>query len=209
MADEQRVAADRVEPGQWLPLERAVRVLGISERAIYQLVGQGKLRSRDGANDGAEIWITDSERTDTATERSVEVIHQDQSLFTVERLSAAMSQQVASLTAPLAASYERNVQLARENGALTERLDALEREAQELRSGAVSRAQALEQAQKRLEALEGANAALTRMLAAAQRDVPEERRSPWLLLVGVAILLVLAIVAVAVLQPGSLSSPFR
>ena len=82
--------------------------------------------------------------------------------------------------APLAGSYERNVQLARENGVLTERLAALERERRTLRDASASEGQALAQARKRIEALEGANVGLTRMLSArSEEHEPERGRRSW------------------------------
>jgi hypothetical protein len=205
--DETPASGGPVEAGRWLPLSQAVQSLGMSERAIYRLVSEGKLISRENGDHDIEVWVVDVSRVAGTIDPSIEVIQRDQSLLSVERLSSAMSHQVAALTAPLAASYERNVQLARENGILSERVTALERELQRLRESTAAERQALEPTRKRLEAVEGANAALTRMLAAAQQEQSDDRRSPWLVPAIVILAIVLVVAGVAVLQwlaPGLL-----
>jgi ElaB/YqjD/DUF883 family membrane-anchored ribosome-binding protein len=109
--------------------------------------------------------FAESDHRGDETALPVEVIEGGQSPALAERMSAAVRHQMASIVAPLSESYERNVQLAHENGVLSERAAALERELQALRDSAAADRRALDETRKRLEAMEGANAALTRMLS--------------------------------------------
>lgn len=205
--DEESVRANQAQSGRWLPLDDAVRALGMSERVVFRLVSEGRLRSREESDDRVEIWVADADRVDDAPDRTVEIIHPDQTLSLVERQATTLGHQFTALTAPLAASYERNVQLARENGVLSERAAALEREVETLRAAAISDKQALEQTRKRLEAVESAYAQLTRMMAASQDQQPETRGRPRGLYVAVALVLVLVVLLIIAVRAGYLA-PF-
>ena len=162
-----------------MSLHEVVQETATLRRLIYRLVSQGKLRSREGANGEIEIWIEHDDRL--AADRGAVPGHQS-----------------AVLIEPLVASCERDIQFAYENGVLSERAATLRRELQALRDATVGDKQALERSRKRLEALEDANASLTRMLLAGSDDQtsgPRVRRA-WFVLVGVLLLVTLAWAAI-------------
>jgi hypothetical protein len=202
VSDEEIVRVNQAQSGSWLPLDDAIRALGMSERVIFRLVNEGRLRSREEPNDRIEIWVADADRVDDTQDRPVEIIRPDHSLSLMERQSTTLGHQVTALTAPLAASYERNVQLARENGVLSERTAALEREVETLRAAAVSDKQALEQTRRRLEAVESAHAQLSRMMATSQDQQPSDRGGSRGLYVAVALLLVLVVLLTIAIRSG-------
>ena len=89
------------------------------------------------------------------------------------------------LTNSLAATYDRNAQLARENGVLTERLAGVERELKALRG-----------IQDRLHAVEATNEQLTRLMSTWMEWQARTKRWGWSWLPGVGIvLLVLLLLA--------------
>ena len=200
--DDESVRANQEQSGRWLPLDAAVRALGMSERVVFRLVSEGRLRSREESDDRVEIWVADSDRVDDTQDRTLEIIRPDQAFSLVERQSTALGHQVTALTAPLAASYERNVQLARENGVLSERAAALEREVETLRAAAISDKQALTQTRKRLETVESAHAQLTRMMATSQDQQTAVRGGSRGLYVAVALMLVLVVLIIIAVRFG-------
>ena len=90
-------------------------------------------------------------------------------------------------------SHDSNVQLAYENGALTARVASLERELGALRESVVPREEAAERALKRVEAVEAANVALTRMLQVQEGVRSRGGGRFWLLLIAALVLVDLAI----------------
>jgi hypothetical protein len=82
------------------------------------------------------------------------------------------------LTTSLATAYDQNVQLARENGALVERLALVERELK-----------ALQDVQERLQSVEATNGQLSQLLSAWMEGQAREKRHRWPWLVGVSTLL--------------------
>jgi hypothetical protein len=94
---------------------------------------------------------------------------------TTERTSSSPQYSLMTLTAPVAASYRRNGQLAHENGVLSERIKSYERELEALREAAATDRQELERLRTRLEAVKGAHAASTNMLR-GQADGQAPRR---------------------------------
>jgi hypothetical protein len=202
---DERFGAD--EPGSWLPLRVAARELGLPERLANRLVADGKLRSREGESGRIEIWVADAARARDEPTPPFQVIDDGRSTALAEQLSGTVQTQLTALMAPLAESYDRNTRLARENGALAERAASLERELQALREATASDRQALEQARKRLEAVEGANAGLTRMLDARTEEQAQSRRQGPRLWLWLAVVLSLCAVAAVLWFADRLPTP--
>jgi hypothetical protein len=143
---------------------------------------------------------------------SLEAVNDWRSVMYAERLVATITRHVAVLAAPLGAGHGRNVELARENGALTERAAALERELEALRSSSAADQQTVERMRKRLEAVEGANVALTRLLQnRVEERQPRRARGPRLLLLLLLLIVIggcLCALAAVVWLSGRLPAPF-
>src|SRR5687767_792175 len=148
------VRGERTMSGSWLPIHDAARKLGILEILAYRLVSEGKLRSRRPDDGTIEIWVADTDAMTQGTTQSSEPGHDGRYLVLAERLASTVHYQVEVLTSSLAAAYDRNAQLARENGVLTERLEGVERELKALRD-----------LQDRLHAVEATNEQLTRLMS--------------------------------------------
>jgi hypothetical protein len=202
MSDEQDGQVDRPDADHWLPLDAAVRALGISERALLRLISHGMLRSRERADGHIEIWVSAAENGRDVTPQSLEIIEREQPLAYAERISTTSHHQVEALLAPLAASYERNIQLARENGALSTRVASLEFDLQATRDVAAAEKKDLEATRARLRAIETSTAQLeARLNAPAERQPQRQgRRWPWLVLILVVLLALVLGVAWFVLQ---------
>jgi hypothetical protein len=200
MTEDESARQDSSESGIWLPLADATRILGISEYQAYRFVRDEKLRAREWDGGRIEVWVTDAARSDLTVPRSLAVIEDRLPLDTVERLASMFNDQVAQLLRPLAESHDRSLELARENGALTERLAAAQRDVPV--TAEIERdQQSLEYLRSRIQEIETANAQLTAMLESRQSDEQTEmplpsRSQPWLLGIGT---LVLAVVALAFL----------
>jgi hypothetical protein len=200
MAEDERARQHSSEPGIWLPLADATRVLGITEYQAYRYVRDEKLRAREWDGGRIEVWVTDAARSDSASPQSLAVIEDRLSLVTVERLASMFNDQVAQLLRPLAKSHDRSLELARENGALTERLAAAQREVTV--TAEIERdQQSLEYLRLRVQEIEAVNAELTAVLELRQSEertesVVPSRSQPGLLGIGT---LVLAVVALAFL----------
>ena len=183
--------ADDPEPGSWLPLRDAVREIGSLE-SMYRLARDGKLQSREGGHDRIEVWVADRDRLADAPTGPLEVTRATETAVSTT-YAADLARQIAALMAPLSESHERNLQLARENGALSERVPSLERELQALRASTAADQHALDEVRQRLEAVVGANIALTDLLQSRALDREWEQPPPppaprrgfwsWLLLV--------------------------
>ena len=165
--------------GDWAPLTNVTDDVATLRRLIYRLVRDGKLRSREGANGEIEVRLSDDDRVNEAAIRPFSVIGPDQSAATTKSGHLSVSQQLSVLIGPLATSFERNVELARENGVLSERAASLERELKALRDATLSDKRLLEQATERLRALDAAQMQATGASAAGDEDWPRRQRWSW------------------------------
>jgi hypothetical protein len=177
-----------VEQGAWLSLHDAAKELGILEVLAYRLVSEGKLRSRWQSEGEIQVWVADNDRVRDGAPQSGQESHVGQYLALAERLASAAHYPVDVLTSSLAAAYDRNVQLAGENGALVERLALMERELK-----------LLQDVQERLRSVEATNEQLSRLLSTWMEEQPRKKRhwSPWF--VGVSILLLAFLLLVPLL----------
>jgi hypothetical protein len=170
---------DRVEAhasGSWLSLRDAVQVVGSLEH-LYRLASAQKLPSRDDPDGQVEVWIADADRDAGALRRPVEAASQDEALAGIQELALAICDRILTAIAPLVANADQNLRLARENGALAERVASLEAEVASLGQGlqavrdvSLPDGQALESMETRLQLLEDANLAIKRLLAAPRRS---------------------------------------
>jgi hypothetical protein len=190
MSEQQNGQTDDADTGQWLPLTEAARVLAISESVLQRLITSGALRTREQDGGQSEIWVADAGRAREAAPQTLEIVEREPRLPLVERMSTMIHHPVEALLAPMAASYERNIQLARENGALSARVASLERELQATRDAAAAEKKDLEVTRARLRAIETNSAQLeARLNTQAERQLPERgRRRSWLLLILVVLL---------------------
>ena len=177
------------ESGSWLPLHEAARELGILEILAFRLISDGKLLSRRDEGGEIQVWVADADRVEEGPAQVSVTNREERSLALAESLATTVHHQVEILTSSLVASYEQNAQLARENGALTERLAVLERELT-----------GLQDTRERLRASELTNTQLTRMLSmwTAAQDRGDRSRRPWLLGAGVLLLLLVVLVPLVV-----------
>jgi hypothetical protein len=192
---------DELEPGRWLPLRDAVREIGSLERR-YRLAQDGELRSREWSPDQIEIWVADREQFGGAPPGVRGVT---QSTDPTGPHGPELASQITAPLAPVVENHERYLHLARENGALSERVPALERELQALREVSASDKQAL-------EALIGANVALTELLQLrilVREGEPRRRHGRGLRLwLWLSIIASLATAVVVIWFMGSLRFPF-
>jgi hypothetical protein len=201
---------DELEPGRWLPIRDAVREIGSLER-LYRLAQNGELRSREPVPEQIEIWVTDRDRLDGAPQGVRGIASVTEATVPSGPGAPEPASQIATLLAHVVDSQERHLQTARENGVLSERASAVERELRAVREAFAADKQALETAQQRLEAVLGANVALTELLQLRTlvRDGEprrgRERRWPQ---VWLAIIASLAAAAVAMWLWGPLPFPF-
>ena len=181
---------DTPDTGSWLPLKDALQVLGISEYQAYRFVRDEKLRAREWDGGRIEVWISEADDPNGVQSLPADS-HDDRiSLATVERLSTVFQQQVGELLRPLSESHERRVELARENGALVERLAAAEREATAASETIAADKESTAYLRKRVRDVEEANTQLTSMLnsKALERPVEQPPKRPWTWMVVVGIL---------------------
>lgn len=127
MSDVSVDSVSHAEPGRWLTIQEAARHLSVSERTVYRRADRGLLQRRTHPDGRVEVWVTDAPLTEVS-DVSPDTVSQERAVILVDRVSAAVSRQLESLTVEIAASRERVEVLARENGALTERLAGLQRE---------------------------------------------------------------------------------
>jgi hypothetical protein len=172
---------DRLRHGSWRARRGVNRVLAGVEAWIGHLVAEGQVWGRTLPDAPSEIAVPprDSDRRGIAPTPAVS---DRQFSLLVEHLSSALSQHVEALTAPLTASYEQSSQLARENGALSERLASLERELASFRVSAAADQEALDEARRQVRDLTDAYAQLGIKFAARGEEAAPHRRWPWLLL---------------------------
>jgi hypothetical protein len=186
----------RVDPpgdGAWLPLTDALRETATVNRIVYRLIGDGKLRSREGADGEIEVWVRDEDRVSDPTPPTHQVADPVDVTVTAE-CTDLPSVQATSLLAPLAASYERNIQLAYENGSLKERTAMLDHELRSLRSSSQFDKRALQHMTERLRTLESRQAEMYQPMSAS--DARAESKSVWWLVSlvpGVALCLGVAV----------------
>lgn len=180
------VRSDHTEFGSWLPIHDAARKLGILELLAYRLMSEGKLRSRQHDSGTIEVWVADTDPLTQAPTPPGDASYNGRYVALAERLASAIHHQVELLTNSLVSAYDRNAQLARENGALTERLEGFER-----------KLKSLHDVQERLDAIEAANKQLTHLLSICMevQSPPKRRRWPWL--PGVSILLLLFLLSLS------------
>jgi hypothetical protein len=175
MSDDDAPVLESAAPGTWLPLADAIRALGITEYQAYRFVRDDKLRAREWDGGRIEVWVADEARSNELPGRSVAVSDDRLSLDVVERLAAMFHQQVGQLLRPLAEAHERSLELARENGALAERVEAAERAPRD----DVDRQPELDHLREQLRDVEAAHARLAAMLDAQQpREMVEPSKSP-------------------------------
>jgi membrane protease YdiL (CAAX protease family) len=115
------------ELGRWLLLRDALREVGSLEY-LYQLAKDGTLRSRHDAYGRVEVWLSVRDRYGPAEPESTTAMAALGVDAAVGTNASEAAQWVAAVLGPLMQSHERQLQLARENGALAERLAAVERE---------------------------------------------------------------------------------
>jgi hypothetical protein len=176
-----RVADSR--PGRWLLLRDAVREIGSLE-SLYRLARDGTLPSRENAQHGIEVWIADRDLPEGAPTRPLAVPAVADAAVSSTPLPSELATQIGAVLASLTESHERGLQIARENGALSERVPALERELETARASAASHQEALDALQRRLGAVIEANLALTDLLRPPSPDsergqTPAADRVPW------------------------------
>ena len=111
--------------GRWLSLRDAVRAVGSLER-LYRLASEQKLPSRDGPEGQLEVWIADADRSAGASGRPVEAVSRDEALAGIRELASAVCDRILAGIEPLVANADKDLQRARETGALTERVTGLE-----------------------------------------------------------------------------------
>jgi hypothetical protein len=134
--DDEHTTAGTVDAGQWLLLRDAVREIGSLER-LYRLAHDGQLRSREDVHGRIEVWVADSESYDAPTHALEVAAAPTEELLFGGLTSPEVGRVVAALIAPLVESHQSQVALARENGALNERLAALERQLLDMRTQAL------------------------------------------------------------------------
>lgn len=200
MTDDENQDVAHAEPGAWLPLADAIRALEITEYQAYRYVREDKLRAREWNGGRIEVWVADAARPSETSHMSLTSGADHLSLDVIERLAAMFHQHIGQLLQPLAEAHERSLELARENGALTERLSSSERSSRVAENTGDDPSH-LEALRERIRDVEAANARLTAMLEArAPREeaMPPElpRQESRLLVIGAV---VLAIITVAFL----------
>ena len=171
MVDPAHHTIERIKPDHWCPLSDVFRDMRTLKRVLFRLISEGKLRSREGANGAIEIWINDEDRASDAP-----------SSFDAPLESESLFHPLGVFVDPLVSSYERNVQLARENGLLGEWVASLQRRVLNLEDAAHSDKRALEHAAARLRAFETANAHLTAEVAATREEQPHRQFTQQLLM---------------------------
>lgn len=122
---------DLDEPGRWLPLRDALRAVGSLEH-LYQLARDGKLQPRAEADGQVDVWVSDRECFGDTPTRFLDATRHVDPLVSECSTYSDVGHQVAALIAPLVESHERHLELARENGALGERIARLQRQIEEL-----------------------------------------------------------------------------
>lgn len=136
--DDVQATGETAGAGQWLLLRDAVRQIGSLER-LYRLAQDGQLQSREDAHGRIEVWVAEGESYDAPT-RALEIAApsepSEEMLFS-GLTSPEVGRAVASLIAPLIESHQSQLALARENGALNERLAGLERQLLDMRTQAL------------------------------------------------------------------------
>jgi hypothetical protein len=187
-------------PGCWLPLRDAVREIGSLEY-LYRLARDGTLQSREDPDHGVEIWVADQDRAAGVSAHPPDPPSAAASAIPAGPQAPDLATPIGLLLAPLAESHQRSLQLARENGALSERVPALEREVEVLRESVASQSAALELAHQRIDSVLAANIALTDMLHAGGQDNqrPARRRFLWLWMLMVALSLASAAMLVSLI----------
>jgi hypothetical protein len=124
---------DQSGPGRWLQLRDAVQEIGSLEH-LDRLAKDGRLQSRENAYGQLEVWVAHRHHFDDPSTRSLETGRPAESALPGGFRHTETDRQIAVLIAPLVESYERHVELARENGSLSERVVNLEREMDVLRA---------------------------------------------------------------------------
>jgi hypothetical protein len=190
-------------PGCWLPLREAVREIGSLEY-LYRLARDGTLQAREDPEHGVEIWVADGDRTAGASPQPPDPSIVAQTAIPPGPHASDLVTPIGLLLAPLAESHERSLQLARENGVLSERVPALEREVEALRASVAAQRTAFDVAQQQLDSALEANLALTDLLHSRSRDDqqdqrPRKRRILWLWMLMVALCLISAVILVSLI----------
>ena len=114
-------------PGRWLPLRDALREIGSLEH-LYRLARDGELQSREEAAGRVEVWVADRDCFGATPSRCLEPTQPSESVGSGGSHCSEAEHQVLALTAALVENHERHLELARENGALGERVAQLERQ---------------------------------------------------------------------------------
>jgi hypothetical protein len=122
---------DLDEPGRWLPLRDALRAVGSLEH-LYQLARDGKLQPRAEADGQVDVWVSDRDCFGGAPTRFLDATRHAEPPVSECSTCSEAGHQVAALIASLVENHERHLELARENGALGERVARLQRQFEEL-----------------------------------------------------------------------------
>lgn len=165
------------DPGEWFSIQEAARHLSVSERTVYRRADRGQLRRRTLPDGRVEVMVPLTRRPDVSDVPS-DIDSQERAVTLVDRVSAAVSRQLESLTVELAASRERIEVLARENGTLGERVLGLERELTDVRQVADSDRQRL--TSERDAALVAAQAQQEVPTAVEPAPASVEPHAPWM-----------------------------
>jgi hypothetical protein len=116
--------------GVWLSPREAQAALRIGERTLFRRIQRGHLQRRQRSDGRVEVWVPGARPSTTVPETDTDgqapTDQATRALAVVDRLNAAVAQQVTPLLAELATTREELVRLARENGQLQERVAALE-----------------------------------------------------------------------------------
>jgi len=184
--------------GDWLSLADVLQDTTLVERILYRMVGDGKLRSREGDSGDVQIWVRDEDRGAEPSAPPGTVTEPTEVALPNERGDGAIAHGISLLLAPLSASHERNLQLAYENGSLKERMLVQEHELQALRGAALADKRTIQHVTDRLRAMEARQEA-----AFGPAAVSAERRSLssiwWLLALVPGLALCLGVAAIWIL----------
>jgi hypothetical protein len=130
-ASERNGHLERDEPGRWLPLRDALRVVG-SLDYLYHLARDGKLEPRAEEDGQVVVWLSDRDCSGGAPAQSLDATRHAEPLAPEFSAHPEVGCRVTAIIAPLVESHERHLELARENGILTERVARLQHQLQEL-----------------------------------------------------------------------------
>jgi hypothetical protein len=176
------------ESGAWLTLADAARFYRVTIRTL----DRRKLSKRRLPGRPVEVWVEGATETDVSdtseTPDGQEEHPDDRAVALTERVSDAIGRQIAALVSALERLQERNAELERENGVLSERLDAVGRvsdaDRQRLTAELEAARSILEIRQAELAAEHEAKSALVASGESGRGDAPRGARDQPLANVG-------------------------